>query len=120
MGYEVKIEGLTAVISKLDAKRYTGFQIRNVVMKNGAKLQTATKTNMTKAYKKGYSKGTTKQSTELIISNDGMTASVTPHTEYFPWVEYGTRYMEAEPALNPAFRKIKQEFYKDIMRLIKK
>lgn len=52
LGIEVKIEGLTAAISKIDAKKYAGSQIRNVVMKNGAKLQTLTKTNMTRAYKK--------------------------------------------------------------------
>ena len=120
LGIEVKIEGLTAAISKIDAKKYAGSQIRNVVMKNGAKLQTLTKTNMTRAYKKGYSKGTTKHSTDLTIQDSGMTAIVAPHTEYFPYIEYGTRYMEAEPALNPAFRKIKQDFYKDVMDLIKK
>ena len=120
LSYEVKLEGLELTISKLDAKRHTGPQIRNVVMKNAAKLQTMTKTNMTRAYKKGYSKGTTKQSTDLTIQDSGMTAIVAPHTEYFPYIEYGTRYMEAEPALNPAFRKIKQDFYKDVMDLIKK
>ncbi|MFY0445881.1 HK97-gp10 family putative phage morphogenesis protein [Lactobacillus gasseri] len=120
LGYEVKLEGLELTISKLDTKRHTGPQIRNVVMKNAAKLQTMTKTNMTRAYKKGYSKGTTKESTDLTLEDGGMTAIVAPHTEYFPYIEYGTRYMEAEPALNPAFQKIKQDFYKDVMDLINK
>lgn len=119
---DVKIEGLQALISDLDARKYSGKQIRNVVMKNGANLQEDAQKRMTKtvAYVKGYSKGTTRRSTTLSISDDGMTATVAPHTEYFSYVEYGTRYMEAEPTLNPAFQKIKQQFYKDIMDLVKK
>lgn len=119
---DVKIEGLQALISDLDARKYTGKQIRNVVMKNGANLQEDAQKRMTKtvAYVKGYSKGTTRRSTTLSISDDGMTATVAPHTEYFPYVEYGTRYMEAEPTLNPAFQKIKQQFYKDVIGLVKK
>ena len=119
---DVKIEGLQALISDLDTRKYSGKQIRNVVMKNGANLQEDAQKRMTKtvAYVKGYSKGTTRRSTTLSISDDGMTATVAPHTEYFPYVEYGTRYMEAEPTLNPAFQKIKQQFYKDVMDLVKK
>ena len=119
---DVKIEGLQALISDLDARKYSGKQVRNVVMKNGANLQEDAQKRMTKtvAYVKGYSKGTTRRSTTLSISDDGMTATVAPHTEYFPYVEYGTRYMEAEPTLNPAFQKIKQQFYKDVIGLVKK
>lgn len=119
---DVKIEGLQALISDLDARKYSGKQIRNVVMKNGANLQEDAQKRMTKtvAYVKGYSKGTTRRSTTLSISDDGMTATVAPHTEYFSYVEYGTRYMEAEPTLNPAFQKIKQQFYKDVIGLVKK
>ena len=119
---DVKIEGLQALISDLDARKYSSKQVRNVVMKNGANLQEDAQKRMTKtvAYVKGYSKGTTRRSTTLSISDDGMTATVAPHTEYFSYVEYGTRYMEAEPTLNPAFQKIKQQFYKDVMDLVKK
>lgn len=119
---DVKIEGLQALISDIDARKYSGKQIRNVVMKNGADLQEDAQKRMTKtvAYVKGYSKGTTRRSTTLTISADGMTATVAPHTEYFSYVEYGTRFMEAEPTLNPAFNKIKQQFYKDVMDLVKK
>ena len=119
---DVKIEGLQALISDLDARKYSSKQVRNVVMKNGANLQEDAQKRMTKtvAYVKGYSKGTTRRSTTLSISDDGMTATVAPHTEYFSYVEYGTRYMEAEPTLNPAFQKIKQQFYKDVIGLVKK
>lgn len=119
---DVKIEGLSALISNLDARKYSGKQIRNVVMKNGANLQEDAQKRMTRtvAYVKGYSKGTTRRSTTLTISDNGMKATVAPASSYFPYIEYGTRYMEAEPTLNPAFQKIKQQFYKDVMDLMKK
>lgn len=119
---DVKIEGIQALISDLDARKYTGKQIRNVVMKNGADLQEDAQKRMTKtvAYVKGYSKGTTRRSTTLSISDDGMKATVAPASSYFLYIEYGTRFMEAEPTLNPAFQKIKQQFYKDVIGLVKK
>lgn len=91
-------------------------------MKNGADLQEDAQKRMTKtvAYVKGYSKGTTRRSTTLTISDGGMKAAVAPGTAYFPFIEYGTRFMEAEPTLNPAFQKIKQQFYKDVTGLIKR
>lgn len=119
---DVKIEGLQAIISDLDARKYTSKQIRNVVKKNGGDLQEEAQKRMTKtvAYVKGYSNGDTRRSTTLSISDDGMTATVAPNTEYFSYIEYGTRYMEAEPTLNPAFQKIKQQFYRDVIGLVKK
>ena len=83
---DVKIEGLQALISDLDARKYSGKQVRNVVMKNGANLQEDAQKRMTKtvAYVKGYSKGTTRRSTTLTISADGMKATVAPGTYYFP------------------------------------
>lgn len=119
---DVKIEGLQALISDLDARKYTGKQIRNVIMKDGGDLQEEAQRRMTKTvtYVKGYSRGNTRRSTTLSISDDGMTATVAPHSEYFSYIEYGTRYMEAEPTLNPAFQKIKQQFYNDVIGLVKK
>lgn len=36
-----------------------------------------------------------------------------------PYVEYGTRFMEAEPFVNPAFEKQAPIFIKDIEDLVK-
>ena len=43
---EAKIEGLSALVHKLNALKYTGPQIRSVVKKNGAELQQQTQKNM--------------------------------------------------------------------------
>ena len=48
---EAKIEGLSALVQKFNALKYTGPQIRSVVKKNGAELQQQTQKNMLEAYK---------------------------------------------------------------------
>ncbi len=113
---EFKIEGMTALVKRLNSLSYTGSQARNVIQKNGAELQKDAQSRMTKsgAYIKGYSTGNTRRSTTLSIEDNGRTAIVAPNSEYFPYVEYGTRFMEAEPTLGPAFSRIAPMFKKDI------
>lgn len=92
-------------------------KIREVVKKNGAKLQS---TMMRKAnFVKGYQTGTTKRSIELDIQDNGMTAKVAPGTEYSPYLEYGTRYMQPQPFVGPAFNEVKGQFKADLEKLVK-
>lgn len=117
---EFSVYGLQSLIQGIDAKKATGRQIRNVIRKNGSDLQREAQKRMTKsvAYTKGYSNGDTRRSTTLEITDGGMTAIVAPNTEYFLYIEYGTRKMEAEPALRPAFEFVLSSFVKDVKELM--
>lgn len=127
---EAKIEGLSALVHKFNALKYSGTQIRDVVKKNGAELQQQTQKNMLEAYKghyewkKGQGKefvkptGATRRSAAVEIKDNGMTAVVAPNTSYFPYLEYGTRFMEARPTLGPAFKRVSPIFIEDIKRII--
>lgn len=122
---EVKIEGLSALVQKLNALKYTGSQIRSVVKKNGAELQQQTQKNMLEEYKGHYEgkkfvkpTGATRRSAAVEIKDNGMTAVVAPNTSYFPYLEYGTRFMEARPTLGPAFKRVSPIFIEDIKRII--
>lgn len=122
---EAKIEGLSALVHKLNALKYSGTQIRDVVKKNGAELQQQTQKNMLEEYKGHYEgkkfvkpTGATRRSAAVEIKDNGMTAVVAPNTSYFPYLEYGTRFMEARPTLGPAFKKVSPIFTNDIKRLI--
>ena len=127
---EAKIEGLSALVQKFNDLIYTGPQIRSVVKKNGAELQQQTQKNMLEAYKghyewkKGQGKkfvkptGATRRSAAVEIKDNGMTAVVAPNTSYFPYLEYGTRFMEARPTLGPAFKRVSPIFIEDIKRII--
>ncbi|CAM2909031.1 HK97-gp10 family putative phage morphogenesis protein [Lactobacillus crispatus] len=122
---EAKIEGLSALVHKLNALKYTGPQIRSVVKKNGAELQQQTQKNMLEEYKGHYEgkkfvkpTGATRRSAAVEIKDNGMTAVVAPNTSYFPYLEYGTRFMEARPTLGPAFKRVSPIFIEDIKRII--
>ncbi|MEK1451095.1 hypothetical protein HC021_08175 [Limosilactobacillus fermentum] len=47
-----------------------------------------------------------------------MTVSVGPTTDYFPYLEYGTRFMSAMPTLKPAFDVQSQMFINELKRLM--
>lgn len=122
---EAKIEGLSALVQKFNALKYTGSQIRSVVKKNGAELQQQTQKNMLEEYKGHYEgkkfvkpTGATRRSAAVEIKDNGMTAVVAPNTSYFPYLEYGTRFMEARPTLGPAFKRVSPIFIEDIKRII--
>lgn len=55
------------------------------------------------------------------IKDDGMTArvgaSMNGNADYASYVEYGTRFMDAQPYFNPAFDKAEQEFKRKVKGL---
>lgn len=89
---DLKVTGLVELARALK-KNVKMDDVKMVVQKNGADLQ---RTMQRKAdFKKGYQTGTTKRSIRLNIKDGGFTAEVEPTTEYSPYLEYGTRYMES-------------------------
>ena len=98
--------------------------VRRVVRQNGAELQQ--KAQREASFKGHYEgtrfvspTGTTKRSIRLEMSDLGMTATVEPETEYSPYLEHGTRFMEAQPFVGPAFNQQKEQFKKDLDKLVK-
>lgn len=59
--------------------------VRKIVDRNGRQLKAQTMRNMASAYNAGYSKGNTKRSVDVVFSQAGLTATVAPHTDYFPY-----------------------------------
>lgn len=87
---------------------------KEVVKKNGAALQ---KTAQRKAvFKKGYSTGATKRSIKLDLASNGLRAVVKANTDYSGYLEVGTRKMEAQPFMQPAFNEIQPKFIDDLRR----
>lgn len=124
MARRIKITGVKELKSALQGNvlRFPN-EVNQIVAKHGANLQTTTKNNMDRAYiakdRKGkpYSTGYTKRSTTLQKSN--FKAVVQPRSSYFPYLEYGTRFMAKRPTLGPAFRKIEPQFRGDLEKLFK-
>lgn len=91
--------------------------VKRVVRHHGSELQK----NMQKGadFTQGYQTGTTKRSIGLEIVDSGMTASVGPETEYSPYLEYGTRFMDAQPFVKPALDAQKPKFKQDMQKLVR-
>lgn len=112
----IKLEGLIELQNKLKDNVKMD-DVKRVVRKNGADM--ANKMIKNADFDKGYQTGTTKRSIELSIARDGLTAMAEPTTEYSPYLEYGTRFMDAQPFVKPAFDEQKEKFKKDMSKLMK-
>ncbi|WP_225352304.1 HK97-gp10 family putative phage morphogenesis protein [Limosilactobacillus equigenerosi] len=89
------------------------------LQKNTNEMATVTKQNMMGTYTHGYSTGTTARSVLATLENGGLTGIVSPSTEYFPYLEYGTRFMSPMPTLHPAFSQQTVKFESDLNKLMK-
>lgn len=119
----VKIDGFDKLEAKLKRNMDLG-AVRTVVRKNGADLQTKAQKNAPVGTPQstgipGYVGGTLKRSVELDITDGGLTAEVEPTADYAAYVEYGTRFMEAQPYLKPAYDEQKKKFVKDLNELVR-
>ena len=125
----IRIEGLDELLKELH-KKADKQDIRQVVKQNGSELQTKSKRNAER-FKGHYEwvrnkgrvfvkpTGTLRDSIGLEIIDGGMTAEVEPTAEYAAYVEYGTRFMESQPYMRPAFNAQKRQFKKDLEKLMK-
>lgn len=113
---KIKIEGLEELEKKLKANA-TLNDVKKVVRQNGRELQKKIQGNAD--FKKDYQTGTTKRSVNLEIKDGGLTAETGAKTEYAPYLEYGTRFMEAQPFTRPAFNEQEKQFKNDLSKLVR-
>lgn len=120
---EIKFEGI-AKLNKGLKKRMDMSAVKTAVKKDGSGMEKKAKRNAPVGTPEstgipGYIGGTLRRSINLEISDGGMTATVEPTAEYAPYVELGTRFMEAQPFLKPAFEEQKKQFEKDLQKLVR-
>ena len=107
----IKVVGIEKFQKKLK-KNVQMEDVKRVVRHNGAEMQEKAQRNAP------VDTGTLKRSIGLEITDSGMAAEVEPTAEYAPYVELGTRFMEAQPYLKPAFDDQKEKFRKDMKKLV--
>lgn len=118
----IKLEGL-AEFQKGLAKRIQLDDVKRIVSHNGAQLQRKAKD---KAQFKGHYEGKNfvkptgelRDSISIDIKDDGLTAVVEPTKDYAVYVEYGTRFMDSQPYLRPAYVEQLMKFKQDMHKLI--
>ena len=112
----IKLDGMDKLQKKLKANA-TLADVKKVVRQNGSELQKKIQSNAD--FDKGYQTGTTKRSVSLEIKDGGFTAESGPETEYAPYLEYGTRFMDAQPFVRPALEVQAAKFKSDLQKLMK-
>ena len=88
-------------------------EVKKIVKTNGAEMQAEAQRIVP------VDNGALKRSIGLEIKDSGMTAEVEPTAEYAPYVEFGTRFMNAQPYMKPAFEKQSKQFRKDMNELVR-
>ena len=109
---KVEIVGMQQLQKKLK-KNVTLDDVKRVVRVNGSQMQTKAQRNSP------VDTGTLKRSIGLELSTGGLEAAVAPTAEYAPYVELGTRFMDAQPYLKPAFNEQKKKFEQDMQKLVR-
>lgn len=112
----IRIEGLEELQKQLK-KNANMEDVKKVVRHNGSQLQQ--KIQQKADFKKGYQTGTTKRSVSLEIKDNGLTAESGPATDYAEYLEFGTRFMEAQPFVKPALEEQSKKFESDLQKLVK-
>lgn len=113
---KIKWEGLDKLQKKLK-ENVTMNDVKRVVRQNGADLQQ--KIQEKAEFTQGYQTGQTKRSVDLVIKDGGFTADSGPTTEYSGYLEYGTRFMEAQPFVRPALEEQASKFKRDMQKLVR-
>lgn len=108
----IEITGLERLQKEI-AKRQDLAPFKDVLKANATRLQRGAMQDAP------IDTGTLRRSIMLEFQDGGMTALVDANTEYAAYVEYGTRYMSAQPFMYPNFVKTKTQLISDLRRLMK-
>ena len=113
---KVKLNGLED-FERVLKKNVTMDDVKRIVKVNGDRLNRYMKEQTTHAYVKGYSTGDTAGSINTEVRDGGLTVAVGATMNYDPYVEYGTRYMSAEPILDPSLERVRPQFLGDLEKV---
>lgn len=107
----LEVRGIRRLQKKLK-KNQSLESVAVMVKLNGAEME---QTMMKKA---AVDTGFMKRSITLYLENEGLKVIVKPTASYSGYVEYGTRFMDAQPFVRPAHDIQVPIFISDLMKLV--
>lgn len=108
----IKLNGVKELKRVLNSGKDVSKLAAPVVRLNGAELQQ-------KAQRYApVDTGNLRRSIQLSIEDNGMTAEVAATADYSAYVEYGTRFVNAQPYMRPAFNEQKDIFISDLKKVM--
>lgn len=124
----IEFEGIEE-LDKILKKNAKLTDVKRIVRHNGSELQERAQDEADFRGHYGWVKGKgkcfipptgkLKGSIGLDITDGGLAAEVEPSAEYAAYVELGTRKMDAQPYLKPAWNVQKAKFHRDMQKLVK-
>lgn len=108
----VRLEGFEELQARLK-KNATLEDVKTVVHDRGTQMQDVAQTVCPRRT------GQLANGITLEILDGGLTAEVAPHTNYAGYVEWGTRFMNAQPYVRPAYMRESERFKEDLSKLMK-
>lgn len=108
----VKLEGFEEFKARLK-KNASLEDVKRIVQNRGSEMQNVSQEICPR------DTGTLARSITREIRDGGLTAEVAPHTNYAAYVEYGTRYMDAQPYMRPSYMQESARFKADLAKLMK-
>ncbi|MDD3230027.1 MAG: HK97 gp10 family phage protein [Oscillospiraceae bacterium] len=122
MGRGIRVEGIDALAGVLK-KNATLDDVRRAVRKNGRELQgVMVKNSGESTFCRGFFTGALKQDVSaqgFKLKDGGLTACVGSTKAYGPYLEFGTRFMAAEPFVKPSLDVQAPIFESDMRKLVK-
>ena len=116
---DIKVNGLEDFAKTLKPN-VTMDDVKQIVKTNGNRLTRYMKEQTTHAYVKDFSTGDTAGSINAEPRDGGLTVAVGATMNYNPYTEYGTRYMSAEPILDPSLERVRPQFLGDLDKITEK
>ena len=113
---DIVIEGGDEMVRAI-RNRFNHDKVARVVKRNTSQAQQKAKRIVPVAKKNG---GTLKRSITIRVDTIGLAGYITAGADYAPYVEYGTRKMDAQPFMQPAAREQAPIFMNDLRNLIRK
>lgn len=118
MAINYKLNGMGKLQKEL-MQRASKDKVVSIVKQNTTQMQQKAMSKASSVYVKGYLTGDTKKSIGISFENGGMSGATGMGMEYNPYTEKGTRFMSAEPLLQPTFNSQKTKFKSDLEKLLK-
>ncbi|MEB8400913.1 HK97 gp10 family phage protein [Enterococcus casseliflavus] len=111
MGRGFQVKGLQALDQKL-ARNMQMKEVRQIVRTNGAEM------NETAQRKAPVDTSFLRRSITFSMLDNGFSAMSLAGADYGGYVEWGTRFMAAQPYMKPAYIAQKAKFLADMKRLV--
>ena len=123
MAISVKVKGLKSLERRLK-KNASLSDVKSVVSKHGSQMQQKMVQNADfhghyEGKKFVKPTGATRRSIHGEVVQSGFGYEAGPTTHYSPYLEFGTRFMEAQPFVKPSFDEQKGKFKKELKKLTK-